>query len=504
MMATTTMTTMTTTDTPATPRRRALSVRARVLAWVLSVTAIGMTLAGATSYAVQRARVDARIDASLAQEVAEFRTLAETGLDPRSGQPFTSINDLFYVALLRNVPDRDESLLTLVDGEVAYYSAGNRPVQLHTLPPVIEAARAAGGSTRVRLDTVPTRIGDIRYAAVPVTLAGEPGEGVYVVGIARDLVQGEVADNARTFAVVAGLTLALVALISWLVAGRLLAPIRLLRETTQRITETDLSERIEVSGHDDLSDLARTVNGMLDRLEAAFSGQRQFLDDVGHELRTPITVVRGHLELMDSADAAEVAETKALVLDELDRMNRMVTDLILLAKSRQPDFLTSTDVEVAPLVDEVLDKARGLASRRWTMDARADVTVAADPQRLTQALLQLAANAARFTEEGDVIAFGSSADDGAVRLWVRDSGPGVPDGEVERVFTRFARGHEARGGEGAGLGLPIVAAIAEAHGGRVELASRAGFGATFTIVLPRAGGLLEHDDEDPDDALLVG
>lgn len=467
---------------------------------MLALSAAGVALAGAGSYVVQRNRVDTRIDAALAQEVAEFRTLAETGVDPRTGQRLASIEDLFYVALLRNVPDAEEGILTLVEGEVAYYSPGGRAVQLELLPEVVDAVRGLRTQDGVRLDTVDTAIGQVRYAAVPVSVEDEERAGVYVVGIARQLAQAQTVDSARIFAVIAALALVVVALVSWFVAGRLLAPVRTLRETAQRISETDLGERITVTGHDDISDLARTFNGMLDRLESAFSVQRQLLDDVGHELRTPITIVRGHLELLDGADAEEVEETRGLVLDELDRMNRMVDDLLLLAKARRPDFLRWSDLDVAPLVDEVMDKARGLAERDWRLDARAEVTVAGDPQRLTQALLQLAANAVRYTDPGDVVAFGSAATDTEVRIWVRDTGPGIPADDRERIFTRFARGRGARDADGSGLGLPIVAAIAEAHGGRVELASEPGAGAVFAVALPRPVSSVAEPDGGDDAA----
>jgi two-component system, OmpR family, sensor kinase len=331
---------------------------------------------------------------------------------------------------------------------------------------------------------VETEVGSVRLAAVPVTVAGDPLPGVYAVGVARDREQAAVAETSRTYALVALVSLALVAGIGWVVTGRLLRPVRLLGETAQRISESDLGRRIEVTGHDDLSELARTFNGMLDRLQRAFSAQRQLLDDVGHELRTPITVVRGHVELVDASDPREVAEARELVLDELDRMNRLVDDLIVLAKARRPDFLHWADVDVAPLVDEVLDKAQGLGARRWTVDGRADAVVRADPQRLTQALLQLLANAVKFTTEEDVVALGSASDGRRVRIWVRDTGPGIPEEDHERVFQRFTRGSDTRGTEGSGLGLTIVSAIMEAHGGRVELDSAPGHGATFTLVLP--------------------
>jgi signal transduction histidine kinase len=133
----------------------------------------------------------------------------------------------------------------------------------------------------------------------------------------------------------------------------------------------------------------------------------------------------------------------------------------------------------------VLDKARGLGARDWQLDGVADAPIQADEQRLTQALLQLVENAVRHTARNDLIAIGSSLVSGTVRLWVRDSGPGVPPEDQASIFDRFVRGRSGRRrSEGSGLGLSIVGAIAEAHGGRVALESPPGEGATFTIVLP--------------------
>ena len=136
---------------------------------------------------------------------------------------------------------------------------------------------------------------------------------------------------------------------------------------------------------------------MLDRLESAFVGQRQFLDDAGHELQTPLTVLRGHLELLDVGDPEEIAETRELLLDEVDRMARLVGELILLAKSDRPDFVTPRPVDLTALTVDTLAKARGLGDRTWTLDETASVTVPVDEQRLTQALLQLCDNAVKHT-----------------------------------------------------------------------------------------------------------
>jgi signal transduction histidine kinase len=183
-------------------------------------------------------------------------------------------------------------------------------------------------------------------------------------------------------------------------------------------------------------------------------------------------------------DPEERQKTAALVMDELDRMSRMVNDLLVLARAEQPDFLDLEVVDVKALTEEVHAKARALAPRRWEIERVGHGRVVADRQRLTQAIVQLAQNAAGHTAEGDLVAIGSAISDSEVRFWVRDTGPGIRQEEQQRIFERFARGADGRRTEGAGLGLAIVSAIAGAHGGRAEVHSGPGQGATFTIHIP--------------------
>ncbi|HWI06433.1 MAG TPA: HAMP domain-containing sensor histidine kinase, partial [Solirubrobacteraceae bacterium] len=219
----------------------------------------------------------------------------------------------------------------------------------------------------------------------------------------------------------------------------MLRPVRALGDTAQSITDSDLSRRIPVVGNDEVAQLATRFNAMLDRVETAFAAQRRLVDDAGHELRTPLTVIRGHLELLgDNPD--EHRKTMALVLDEIDRMTRIVDDLLVLAKAEQPDFLRLDSVDLAALTTEPGAKSKTLADRAWRIEHTAQGMIIADRQRLTQAMMQLAHNATRHTAGGGDIAIGSSIDDGRARLWVRDSGAGVPADEHERIFERFARG----------------------------------------------------------------
>ena len=256
----------------------------------------------------------------------------------------------------------------------------------------------------------------------------------------------------------------MVGLVGWFVAGRLLRPLRDLRDTAERISETDLSQRLDVEGSDEISDLSETFNRMLDRLEAAFSDQRRLIDDAGHELRTPLTIVSGHLQVMDVEDPADVVDSRDLVLDEVDRMSRLVDDLIVLARAERPDFVRPQQVDLARLVPSALDKARGLAAREWVVQPGPSLALHADPERLTQTLLQLAANAIRHTSPGDTITFGWRREPRFAVVWVADTGNGFGDQDLDALFERFARGNRPRG-EGTGLGLAIVRSIAQAHGG---------------------------------------
>lgn len=222
---------------------------------------------------------------------------------------------------------------------------------------------------------------------------------------------------------------------------------------------------------------------MLDRLETAFADQKDFLSEVSHELRTPITVIRGHLKTLGDSPA-EREEAIAVIQDELDRMSRYVDDLLLLAKAPRPDFLRASPIDVDLFTQDLFAKARSLGDRNWRLDGTGVGIVVGDEQRLTQAVMNLAENAVNCTAPGDEIWLGSSVIGDQARLWVRDAGPGVGDDDRERIFARYESGSGSS--DGAGLGLSIVAAVAEAHDGWVELDSTPGAGSTFTIVVPAA------------------
>ena len=252
-------------------------------------------------------------------------------------------------------------------------------------------------------------------------LPGDPGGALVIINLLDDE-RSELDRTIRTYAVITVLSLLLITFLALWQSGRLLAPLTTLRQTAREISATDLSRRIPARGNDDITALTHTINDMLDRLEAGFEAQRNFLDDAGHELKTPLTVVRGHLELLAQGNPDEVGETRDLLLDEVDRMSRLVEDLVLLAKARRPDFLSPRQVSLDQLTHALLAKARALGDRDWQLDGTGEAQIIVDEQRITQAVLQLADNAVKHTDPGDVVAIGSSYDGARVRLWVRDVG----------------------------------------------------------------------------------
>jgi two-component system, OmpR family, sensor kinase len=456
------------------------SLRLRVLAWFVGLLALATLASVLATRQVLLTRLDQRIHAELVQESRELRKLASDGVDPATGDPFgPDVRRILEVYLERNVPSANEAFITFVDGGPFLRSAQVVPFRLDQDRALVARWGAVAAPDRGRIQTP---AGPVEYLAVPLQTGGETS-GVFVAAIFRDLERAE-ADAAVRAATVVGLAVLLLgSLLAWRLAGNVADPVADLTRTARSISETDLSRRIPVRGRDEVAQLATTFNEMLERLERAFGSQRQFIDDAGHELRTPLTIVRGHLELLED-DPEERRETLDLVLDELDRMRRIVNDLLLLAKHEQPDFLDLTTVEVGALTEELHAKVVALAPRAWELEHRGRGVVVADRQRLTQAVVQLAQNAVRYGGDQGPIVLGSAVADGEARFWVRDRGPGIPPELQVQLFERFRRGPDRHRSEAAGLGLAIVKAIAEAHHGRVEVQSRPGSGSTFTLVIP--------------------
>lgn len=454
-------------------------MRFRIVAAVVLLLSVASPVSLVLLSEVLFAEVNDGIAAALTREMQEFLRLRD-GVDPRTGEAFgDDYAALFDVYFSRDVPDQGELLVSFLSGEL-YLLDRARDV----------APDAELGDTFaywLTLDqptsgAVQTGAGEARFVAQPMSSAHE--DALFVVATFPASERAEISRAVWVAASVQLGTLVGAGVLGLLLAGRVLRPLRSLAATARTISDTDLSRRITVLGHDEASQIAQTFNDMLERLEQTFAQQRRFLDDVGHELRTPLQIISGHVELLDlDEDSAARAETVALVLDEVGRMNRMVNDLLLLARAEQPDFVQPQPIDVAALTRDVLRKASALGDRRWDLDRIGRGTMLADGQRLTQAWMQLAENATRYTAPGAPIMIGSAVEDGVVRLWVEDSGPGVRPEDAERIFERFARDTgRARGG--SGLGLSIVRAIALAHDGSVVVRAGSASGARFEITVP--------------------
>lgn len=459
-------------------RRRPTSARNRILGWYVLLLGVSLVAALLLQRAFLLGQITADIDQAHDQEIAEVRQLA-SGTDPATGEPFgTDIAAVFDTFMATNVPSAGEAVVTLVDGRP--YKAD---VQGAELAADAELVRLWAAHTVPARGEVATSLGPLRYLVMPITTV-DGVAGTFVVSTFLQASLDAVNQVVRLGAAVYGSIFLVASALAWVAAGGVLRPLRDLSETAQSIGETDLTRRIPVEGNDEIASLGETFNAMLDRLEGAFATQRRFADDAGHELRTPITVIRGNLELMGD-DPEDRAQTVALVMTELDRMTRIVDDLLVLAKVDQTDYIHRHPFDLTAFMDDVLAKARLLDDRPWSLADSPDVVVDGDEQWLTQAVMNLARNAVEHTPAGTPVRLGAEVADGDVVLWVHDDGPGIPDEGREHLFERFARGAEGkRSTQGAGLGLSIVRAIAEGHGGQVEVESEPGAGTTFRIRIP--------------------
>ncbi|MEY8043220.1 sensor histidine kinase [Saccharopolyspora cebuensis] len=474
----------TTTDRAAEPARRQgtrIPARAQIMGWLLLVLVV--VLMAIMLIVRQHLYNDSedQVTQALEQEAGEFVAFAERGRDQR-GQPFTGAESLFLSYLEQQYPDQAEALVGVWETPTGL----SRPLSQGQEDELERLARDPALLARITSSPLPH--GEVDTAAGPMRwlrVQADTGTGERAWFVTAHFTADSIADTERTvrmLLLISAFGVLLAAALSWVVAGLILAPIRQVRQTAAEISEQDLTRRIPVAGRDDIAALSDQFNAMLDRLEDAFRIQRQFVDDASHELRTPITIVRGNLELLGD-DPAEREEVVRLCTDELDRMTRIVEDLLILAKADRPDFVRPAPVSLAELTSDIEAKARSLADRQWSLEAIGEGEVAVDEQRVTQAMIQLAQNAVQHTQPGARIKVGSALRQGVVSLWVTDTGPGVAPDDVEKIFDRFAHG-PGPGKGGAGLGLAIVKAIADAHHGRVRVLSAPGEGATFGLELP--------------------
>lgn len=271
-----------------------------------------------------------------------------------------------------------------------------------------------------------------------------------------------------------------------------LRPLDKVIQTARSIAAGHLEVRLRLHRRDEIGDLAEAFDTMLDRLAAALQAQRRFVADAAHELRTPLTALSGMVEMLemgaDRGDKNTVSRMLQTMTREIDRLTRLVGDLLTLSKLDAERPMASTLVDLRALVNEVAGQTRLLAQGQ-DVQVKIDQapTVTGDPDQLKQVLLNLADNALKFTPAGGTIAFQLGARNGSATLDVADTGSGISAEALPRVTERFERGDPSRSRAtgGFGLGLAIARDIVEAHGGQLSIESTVGQGTTVRIALPR-------------------
>ncbi len=327
---------------------------------------------------------------------------------------------------------------------------------------------------------------EAREAHEPGATAGERGEadGESPIAEAQDDVQ-------KTFLLVGAAALVAALLAGYLVAARAAAPLRRFAGTATEVDAGDLSPRIAVdpSSPAELRTLADSFNLMLDRLEDAFARQRGFVSDASHELRSPLTAIRGQIEVLarePDPGAGDVRRVEAATLAELARVERLVEQLLALARLDEGVGPARRELDAAAFLREAVSAAPGRAE----LGALAAGRIDADPEMLGRVVRNLVENARRHAGADGVVRVSSTAAHGRLRVEVDDDGPGIPPAERERVFDRFHRSDagRARASGGAGLGLAIARAIVEAHGGSIGATDSPLGGARVSFEIPLRGG----------------
>ena len=355
------------------------------------------------------------------------------------------------------------------------------------------SVRAASEDAREELGSTPLPLSD---DPLTMTIDGEPmlivsddldDDQTLVLAVSIEDGTETLATAATLLAVAVPLLLLLVAVTTWLVVGRALRPVTRIRQEVDGITAERLHQRIAVpESADEIAALATTMNGMLDRLDAAAAAQRRFISDASHELRSPLATIRQHAELAHAHPAAtSIGELSEVVSEEGLRLQGIVESLLLLARL---DEGASGHTEPVDLDDIALAEVRRLRASGLDVDGAGihAARVDGDPRLLGQLLRNLADNAARHSRGR--IAIGVGPSDAHVFVTIEDDGAGVPPEERERIFERFVRLDEARSRDagGSGLGLAIVRGIAAAAGGTVIVDESRWGGARFVVTLPLA------------------
>jgi heavy metal sensor kinase len=332
----------------------------------------------------------------------------------------------------------------------------------------------------------------VRVLIMPVLTAGQV-TNVVQVGISLENMYNTLRRFVLIMAALFPLGLLLAGGGGWLLARRALSPVDHMTRSAQRISGEHLTERLlETGTGDELDRLARTLNEMLTRLDESFRQVRQFSADASHELQTPLTILKGEIEvaLRSGRTPEEYQGVLTSSLEEIERISRLVEGLLLLARADSGVLrMDHKPVAVHELVAEVAAQMQKMADDQGVslhLEKLTPVTLCGDREQLFRLLLNLMDNAIKYTPAGGRVTVSLHADASQALISVTDTGIGLSEAEQAQIFTRFYRAAQARSqsGGGAGLGLCIAQSIAEAHGGKIQVHSSPGQGSTFTVALP--------------------
>jgi two-component system OmpR family sensor kinase len=318
------------------------------------------------------------------------------------------------------------------------------------------------------------------------------GDLLAVAAVPTDDADDEMASLLRTLLQIGLAGLVLTLELAWLAAHRALRPLQRMADRAAEVTAGDPGARVgePASRRDEIGRLGAAIDAMLERLEAAYAAQRRFVQDASHELRTPLTIARGHLEVLVLDPDPPPEETRAvvaLVVAEIERVGRLVTALLSLARLENGASAVREPVALEALLRDVAARGAALGAREFAITVTPpDLVYEADREALDSVLVNLVSNAVRHTDEGGRIVLAARRVDDEIELVVGDDGPGIPPELMPVLFDRFTRADPARGREtgGSGLGLAICRAVVESYGGTIEAFSPPGVGATFVIRLP--------------------
>jgi len=455
------------------------SVRVRLTLWYVLLLAIILAGFSAGVYLILRQNLYDNLDDSIQNRANIFLDVIRYEEDQPTLAGRVSSDD----------PNAGESFVRVFDasGDITFdnsAAAGDVPIDSQGID------RALRGETSTRTVT-----GDgetMRVRTLPIE-RGDGIGGVLEVGQSQDDVSDTLRALLLILAVAYPVTLAVASFGGVFLAGRALTPIDSLTRLARRISAEDLSERLNVQLPDDeVGRLARTFDEMIARLDEAFRRQREFTADASHELRTPLTAIKGQAEvaLSKPRDARSYREVLQAVNEEVDRLIRMVGSLLTLARADAGQIpIASEAVNLGDLIAAAVEQVRPMAEQRdLTVSAAPgpDIRLQADEDLLLQLLLNLLDNAIKYTPSGGNVTAGWEIDGDEAELWVHDTGIGVTEEHLERIFDRFYRVDKARSRTegGAGLGLSICRWIAEAHGGSISARRAPGQGTVFTVRLP--------------------